>query len=1008
MHITLPQLSWLEDPEVFAINRLPAHSDHCYYLNYETMKKKDTSLVYQSLQGTWKMSYATNPSERIVDFYELHHATDAMHNIEVPGHIQLQGFDQPHYTNTIYPWDGWEHLRPPHISSTYNPVASYVRTFVLPATFKDKTLVLNFEGVETAFYVWVNGIFIGYAEDSFTPSSFDITNAVCEGENKVAVEVYKRSSASWLEDQDFWRFSGIFRDVKLYALPEFHVWDVYVYSDVDVQKQSAHLQVDLCLWKSQEGHLRLRLEDQHGNNNYTSQQQDLEDTMHFDVEVTNINLWSSEQPNLYTLYIEVYDVHDQLQEVIPQRIGFRKFSMDNGIMKINDQRIVFHGINRHEFSADRGRSISKEDMLWDIRFMKQHNINAVRTSHYPNQSLWYELCDEYGIYVIDEANLESHGSWQKLSVCEPSWNVPGNLDEWKENVLDRARNMFERDKNHASILIWSCGNESYCGTNIVAMHDYFHERDPRRLVHYEGTFWNRDYDHASDMESRMYAKVPEIVEYLDRKTQKPYISCEFMHAMGNSMGGLHEYVALEDQYAQYQGGFIWDYIDQGIAVEEDGQRVLRYGGDFFDRPSDYNFCGNGVVFADRTISAKAMEMKQVYRYVDLVPTCEGVKIKNKFLFTNLDAYTLHYELKKEGQQRQSGHIVCTLAPGDEQHVAIPWQSTFEEDGIYTKTVSVCLKTDTLWGKAGDVMCFGQQVLAYKKPMSVSTTPVHVVYGDGNVGVHGMNFTAMFMKQKGLVSLKYHGKELVQKLWHGDFWRAPTDNDLGANNQVAYAPWLTSTLFQTCVHFECHHDETSAHVQYQYQLAQTNGILIVNYHMDGLGCIRIELRTQLSDNIIAPPLFGMRFILPKEYATFRYFGQGPHATYADRAHALSDVFESSVDTCYEPFLFPQECGNHTNVHWCELVNAQGDGFRITCEDAPFACSALPYSSEQLQLATHKEELPTVHATYLKVMKRQMGVGGDDSWGAPVHDDYMLSKEHDLSFSFIMTPVMKNKQ
>lgn len=610
---TQADLNWLADPKVFAVNRLNAYSDHSYYLDIDKALNGDAMELKQSLNGRWYFNYAKNPNERFVDFYKEDIDCHYFDMIDVPGHIQMQGYDQMQYINTLYPWDGHEKLRPPHISSDDNPVGSYVCYFEVNEALKNKTTRLVFDGVETAYYVWLNGEFIGYSEDSFTPSSFDVTYALKDGENKLAVEVYKRSSASWLEDQDFWRFSGIFRDVSLYAIEDIHINDLFVKTTLKNNYKDVQVSVNLDVIAKKEGYLNTALYDQNNNIIYQAKQLPL---TNFSFGLTNVNLWSSENPYLYKLLLTVYDHDDNLVEVIPQKIGFREFKMDQGIMKLNGQRIVFRGVNRHEFAADKGRAITKEDMLYDIKFMKMHNINAVRTSHYPNQSLWYDLCDEYGIYLIDEANLESHGSWQKLGACEPSWNIPGNLPQWHDVVVDRANTMLQRDKNHPSILIWSCGNESYVGTNIVAMANHFRENDPTRLVHYEGCVWNRDYCEATDMESRMYAKAKEIETYLQGNPAKPYISCEYMHAMGNSLGGMKHYTDLEDKYAQYQGGFIWDYIDQAVYYTNGyGEKVLGYGGDFKERYTDYNFCGDGIVFADRTIRQK---LKKLNIYIKIL------------------------------------------------------------------------------------------------------------------------------------------------------------------------------------------------------------------------------------------------------------------------------------------------------------------------------------------------------------------------------------------------------
>ena len=461
-----PNLDWLENPEIFRVNRIDAHSDHLYYEDKEHIKLKDNMPLRQYLNGKWKFSYAENPDKRIKDFYREDFNCGNFDEINVPGHIQLQGYDNLQYINTLYPWDGQEELRPPYVSKEYNPVGSYIKYFELKDELKNKKIFISFQGVETAFYFWLNGKFIGYSEDSFTPSEFELTEYLKDGENKLAVEVYKRSSASWIEDQDFWRFSGIFRDVYLYATPKCHVQDLFVKQNLDDTYKNGQLNVNIKLDSLEKCIIKGYLKDKDEKLICEFKEVQGKENVEFSKTIENVNSWSAENPYLYTLYIEVLDEENNLIEIIPQKIGFRRFELIDNIMHLNGKRIVFKGVNRHEFSCKTGRAISKEDMIWDIKFLKQNNINAVRTSHYPNQSYFYDLCDEYGIYLIDEANLESHGSWQKLGKCEPSWNVPGSLKEWRNVVVDRAESMLQRDKNHPSILIWSCGNESYAGENI--------------------------------------------------------------------------------------------------------------------------------------------------------------------------------------------------------------------------------------------------------------------------------------------------------------------------------------------------------------------------------------------------------------------------------------------------------------------------------------------------------------------------------------------------------------
>ena len=698
-------LDWLTNPEVFAVNRIAAHSDHRIYANHSEADADNSSLI-QNLNGTWKFAWAKNPSEWQQKFYEESNSTDNFDNIQVPGHMELQGYGKPQYVNTIYPWEGQEHLRPPFISEKDNPVGSYVRYFDLNDALKNKRVFISFQGVENAVYVWLNGEFIGYSEDSFTPSEFELTPYIREKNNKLAVAVFKRSSASWLEDQDFWRFSGIFRDVFLYAAPYAHVRDMRVIADYDGTNGIFSATLDIagkCSVKS-------ILTDENGTVIAESNEKES-----VNLTIENSKPWSAEIPNLYTFTVILTDESGNEIEVSRTKVGFRRFELKNGIMCLNGKRIIFKGINRHEFDAKTGRAITKEDMLFDIRFMKKNNINAVRTCHYPNNSLWYQLCDAYGIYLIDETNLETHGTWQKLGATDPSWNVPGSLPEWKEAVLDRAKSMYERDKNHASVLIWSCGNESYCGEDIAAMSEYFRSADPTRLVHYEGVTRVPDnqYDFITDMESRMYAKPQEVEEYLKQNSGRPYISCEYMHAMGNSLGGLSLYTDLEDKYEAYQGGFIWDYIDQAIETQnDDGKTVLAYGGDFEDRPSDYGFCTNGVIYADRTYSPKVQEMKALYSNIRMSIQNGMLTVENRNLFADTNNLSFVVRLEKNGVVLKSDTFSLNVPAGESKTKKLTLHK-IDSVGEYVYHVSAVTADQTLWADAGHEIAFAQEVFEVK-------------------------------------------------------------------------------------------------------------------------------------------------------------------------------------------------------------------------------------------------------------------------------------------------------
>ena len=625
-------MKWLDNPEIFRVNQLDAHSDHNYYISYEDIKKKENHLQ-QSLNGQWEFNFSKNVMSRPEKFYEDNFDASNFDKIMVPGHIELAGYDKIRYINTMYPWEGKEYHRGAYSmegtgdeagmfsEAEYNPVGSYIKKFDLDQQLCGKRIRICFEGVEEAMYVWLNGQFVGYAEDSFTPSEFDLTPFIKEKENVLAVQVHKMSTAAFLEDQDFFRFFGIFRNVTLKAVPDVHMEDVWFQPVLNKNNKSGKISVimKVSTQKEQKVNVRFILRDREGvklveaNTLLEKNNGELIGTIETNVE--NIKLWDNHNPYLYHAYVELTTLNNELLEVIPYDIGFRRIEIIDKVMYLNGERLIITGVNRHEWNPKTGRCIGMEEMNADMDCLLRNNINAVRTCHYPDQIPWYYLCDEAGIYMMAETNLESHGTFQKLGAIEPSCSVPCSIPQWKEAVLDRARNNFETFKNHTSVLFWSLGNESYAGDNIEAMNDFFKEKKDGRLVHYESSFYNRAYeDTISDIETRMYAKPKEVEEYLNNDPKKPYILCEFMHDMGNSMGGLGDYMKLIDKYEMYQGGFIWDFIDQAILVKDHvtGKEVLRYGGDFDDRPSDYEFSGNGIVFADRKEKPAMQEVRYYY------------------------------------------------------------------------------------------------------------------------------------------------------------------------------------------------------------------------------------------------------------------------------------------------------------------------------------------------------------------------------------------------------------
>ncbi|MDO4903409.1 MAG: glycoside hydrolase family 2 TIM barrel-domain containing protein [Limosilactobacillus sp.] len=640
-------LKWLDDPEVFRVNQLPAHSDHRYYGDYDEYKQ-DRSHFVQSLDGEWQFKFAPNPSERQEDFYDPAAQWTGYDEIKVPSEIELNGYGQIQYINTLMPWEGKTYRRPAYTingadqagsfsKAKDNTVGMYRKVFDLDPELRGETVRVCFEGVERAMYVWLNGHFIGYAEDSFTPSEFDLTPYIKETGNVLAVEVFKHSTASWLEDQDMFRFSGIFRSVKLLAQPATHLEDIRIRATVDDNYIDGHFQLAYKAAGELSGSIHVIVQDQDGKQLMTMDRAVQGAMVLTSIPLQYIHLWDHRDPYLYQLLIEVKDKEGNLIELIPYKFGFRRIEIsDDHVVKLNGKRLILNGVNRHEWNKKTGRAITMDDMESDITTFKENNINAVRTSHYPNQIPWYYLCDQNGIYVMAENNLESHATWQKMGKVDPTYNVPGSLPEWKEAVLDRARSNYETFKNHTSILFWSLGNESFAGDNLVAMNEFYKKKDNMRLVHYEGVCHTHDYskripsldmesylpdqpvtdyrNQISDVESWMYLAPVHVEEYLKSHPDKPFMECEYMHDMGNSAGGMGSYMELLDKYPQYFGGFIWDFIDQALEVEDPvtGQKVLRYGGDFDDRHSDYEFSGDGLMFADRTPKPAMQEVRHYY------------------------------------------------------------------------------------------------------------------------------------------------------------------------------------------------------------------------------------------------------------------------------------------------------------------------------------------------------------------------------------------------------------
>ena len=1020
----------VKNPEIFQQNRLKAHSDHvCYKTEYEK-NTRNTSYRY-SLNGLWKFDYATNMDRVVNDFEKIDYDCSNWDDIRVPAHIQMEGYDNPQYTNTTYPWEGREYIEPGEIPSEFNPVASYVKYFTVPESMRDMKICISFQGVESGFALWLNGMYVGYSENSFDPAEFDLTPFIIEGENKLAVRVWKWTSSSWCEDQDFFRFSGIYRDVYLYAVPKAHIWDIRTEALLNDDFTEGNLCVELKTEGC--GNVKATLyagEIRNADNGVFLGSEDvviaetknsLGENTKISFNIANPKLWSAEEPVLYWLKLQVEDEDGNVTEIITQNVGFRHFEMDNGIMKLNGKRIVFKGVNRHEFNAVSGRVPRAEDAIKDVITMKANNINAIRTSHYPDDSILYELCDIYGLYMIAENNLESHGTFEayEKGVADESYVVPYDNEKWLAMMLDRVNSCYQRDKNHPAIIIWSCGNESYGGKVIYEMANYFRKLDSHRLVHYEGVCHDRRYNDSSDMESQMYPSVESIKEFLKENKDKPFICCEYTHAMGNSCGAMHKYTDLTDDEPRYQGGFIWDYIDQTLYKKDRyGEEFLGYGGDYDDRPTDGDFSGNGIVYGgDREPSPKMQEIKFNYQNISVEFLDDDFVVKNKNLFVNTDKYDAYVILQSDGVEVLRTKIKTDVSPLSEKTYKIPekitsYMEAAKADKIETPEFSIIvsfhLKDDCIWADKGHEVAFGQKI--YKKEVKEYTCDesVEVVINHNNIGVKGENFRAIFSRVNiGMVSYVYGGVEMLPNyIPLPNFWRAPVSNDNGNMMQLRYAQWKIASMYVT-TKSEARFEDTSPKVEeledsvkitYTYHMPTTpRSSCEVSYRVFGDGTIETKLKYDPVKELGDMPEFGMMFKLDADYDTVNWYGLGPMENYADRKHgAKLGVYENKVQDNMAQYLVPQECGNKCDVRYVKVLNKKGRGMIFFGDD--LSVNVLPYTPHELENAAHGFELPKIHYSVVRIAQEQMGVAGDDSWGAKVHPEYLLDVSKTKEFTF----------
>ena len=949
----------------------------------------------------------------------------------------MQGYGVPAYVNTQYPWDGLEEVRPGQIPQVYNPVGCYVRYFSLPEEMKEGPVFISFHGVESGLALWLNGFYVGYSEDSFTPSEFDLSPYVNrDKENKLAVMVFRFTAGSWCEDQDFYRFSGIFRDVFLYTVPAVHVWDLSIVTELDDDYRDGVLRISMKC--SGTGTVCAVLKDPDGNT-AAEAETELQGTADVAGSGTGISMpvsnplkWSAEEPNLYTLVLQVTDAEGKASETVCEKVGFRRFELIGRVMCLNGKRIKFRGVNRHEFSPAKGRCIGEEEIRTDLITMKRNNINAVRTSHYPNQTAFYRLCDEYGLYVIDETNLETHGTWDAIMKgLEPlEFAVPGDRPEYLEMILDRAKSMFERDKNHPCILIWSCGNESFGGKDLQIMHDQFKEWDATRLVHYEGIMNDGRYPGTTDIKSSMYTPADEVRDYLKNNREKPYILCEYAHAMGNSCGAIHKYTDLMREDPLFQGGFIWDYIDQSITKKDRyGRSFQAYGGDFDEYPNDGCFSGNGIAYGEERVpTPKMQEVKYVYQDFRIGFEEDRIVLVNENLFRDTSGLCLHVTLKQEGKilkywegeiradavkrwnAEDTDRAGCAAAE-NAARMPVPFELP-KEGGEYVLTASLHLKEDTAWAGRGHEVAYGQKILGSMPAFAYAAGSMTVSRGWHNTGVRAETFDAVFsVLQGGFVSWKKDGKALLKKAPMPNFWRPMTSNDIANLLPHRAGQWKLASLYAT--HKTNHgrgdtpceisqNPDGTLRVAYTYHLPVKPAMdCRLSYLVHADGGIDTELYLEASDAVGELPEFGVIFPMDADFDHFMWYGLGPEETYADRNHAKLDRYSSLVSRNMAKYLVPQECGARTGVRYAEITDNTGAGIRI--EGDNLCLSVLPWNPHEIDTAEHPNELPLPMYTWVRVSLAQMGVGGDDTWGALTHPEYLIDNTKALRLRFRMKAI-----
>ncbi len=992
---------WQTNPEIVSVNTLPQHATFMPYENFEealSCNRYESSRCIM-LNGKWRFklykNYAYKPTDFAQPFYDSHN----WDKITVPSSWSILGYERSQYCNVRYPWEGSEDICPPNAPTKNNPVGCYIKRININKKILSKRVVICFEGVESAFYIYVNGERIGYSESSFNRSEFDITNYLVEGSNVIALEVYRWSTGSWLECQDMWRLAGIFRDVYIYTTEREYIQDFVIKAEPNELFTDGYFELLLKTSGAFEIlSVDINIVDNDGKMTAIDSQYVEENNLTtLKTIVTEAKFWDSENPNLYTLVITLKKNGVPI-EYISTKFGFRKIEIRESQILINGNRVVFKGVNRHEFDCHTGRYVSEDVMLQDILLMKQNNINAVRTSHYPPCPRWLELCNEYGIYVIDENNLETHGTNRSKILGSPQ--IPASRPEWERACMERIKALYNRDKNYTSVIFWSLGNESLGGENLKKMYNWLKEADPSRFIHYE-CYTDPDERELSDVQSRMYARPEECRDYaLQNRDRRPFILCEYTHAMGNSCGSTGEYTQLWDQYPRLQGGFVWDWVDQCIMVKENGEEHLLYGGDFGESPHDGNFCADGLLFADRTPSPKLAEIKYLYQNIDIndIDASKGIiEVKNKFLSTNLNKFSLSWRQYSDKGTFCSGETYLDLLPGEKTIVDLELSKIPKTESYLD--IEFRIREDTSWAKLGHVVAYKQFVInefenTYDNLEEGTELIVSDTYGSLRVMFDDVNIRFEKRERNQLASIKIDGEEIFKEPMRLNFWRALTDNDRGNRAASRLGCWkhagdAPGVFNNTCFNIKGYKIfesgkriiiKTSAIIKTQPESTAT-----INYNITSKG-IGIDYCFYPDESLPEIPEVSLLFELPGDFENITYLGKGPHENYIDRCESAKiGLYNTTVSEMYTNYVKPQECANRTGVRYASIMGNKRE-FNIVAEPV-MEINVSHYLPDELEEAKHVYELPETDKTVVRAIARQQGVGGYDSWGAKCNDKYL---------------------